>query len=78
VPSDPSGKRRAGFYRAFALAMELPFIPVAAVVIGGGLGYLLDKRLGTGPVFVLVFGALGFAAGIREVVRRLRRNDDGG
>ncbi len=78
MPSEPAGKRRAAFYRTFALAMELPFIPVAAVLIAGGFGYLLDKWLQTAPLFVLVFGALGFVAGIREIVRRLRRNDDGG
>lgn len=70
-------KRRASFYRTFALAMELPFIPVVAVVLGGGLGYLLDNRLHTSPWLALVFGALGFVAGIREILRRLKSSDDG-
>jgi F0F1-type ATP synthase assembly protein I len=41
------------------------------VVIGAGLGYLLDRRWGTSPALVLVGGALGFAGGIFEVLRRL-------
>jgi len=54
------------------MAMELPVILVAAVIIGGGLGYLLDKRFGTLPVFSLVLGLLGFAGGLREIIRRVR------
>ena len=52
---------------------------VGAVVIGAGAGYLLDGRLGTSPVLTLILGALGFAAGTYEVVRRLagKRNTDG-
>ncbi|MGA2482058.1 MAG: AtpZ/AtpI family protein [Candidatus Acidiferrales bacterium] len=54
------------------MAMELPVILVAAVIIAGGLGYLLDKRFGTLPVFSLVLGLLGFAGGLREIIRRVR------
>ena len=47
---------------------------VAAVVVGGGLGWGIDWLLGhfgyhTKPVFMLVFFVLGAAAGIRNVVR---------
>jgi F0F1-type ATP synthase assembly protein I len=54
------------------MAMELPFMPIAGVIVAGGLGYLLDKRLGTLPLFSLLLGVLGFAAGMREIVRRLK------
>ncbi len=57
--------------------MELPFIPVVAVAIAGGLGYLLDSRLHTSPLFMLALGLLGFVAGIREVLRRLSREEKG-
>lgn len=53
--------------------MELPFIPIAAVLIGGGLGYLLDGRVHTSPVFTILLGLLGFLAGIREILRRLSK-----
>jgi F0F1-type ATP synthase assembly protein I len=72
-PPQRPRKQPTDFLRDLALAMELPFIPVAAVVIGGGLGYLLDGRAHTSPVFTIVLGLLGFLAGIREILRRLSR-----
>jgi F0F1-type ATP synthase assembly protein I len=48
-------------------------------VIGVGGGYFLDHRFGTSPVLTLVLGALGFVAGIFEVLRRLtgKKNPNG-
>jgi ATP synthase protein I len=47
---------------------------VAALVVGGGLGWGLDWLLGrfgfhTRPVFLIVFFVLGAVAGIRNVMR---------
>ncbi len=42
---------------------------VIAIIIGFGTGYLLDRWLGTSPIFVLVFFFFGVAAGIVNVVR---------
>ncbi len=56
-----------------AMVMELPMIMIGAVVIGGGLGYLLDQRLHTSPTFALILGLLGFGAGVWEIIRRLSR-----
>jgi len=52
--------------------MELPFVLIASILVGGGLGYLLDKKLGTAPLFVLLLGFLGFGAGIWEIIRRVK------
>jgi ATP synthase protein I len=60
-----------------AIAMELPFVLVSAVVVGGLLGYFLDHWLHTKPVFLLVLGGIGFYAGVRDVLRRLARSGDG-
>ncbi len=51
--------------------MDLPFVLVGSLVIGAGLGYLLDKRFGISPILTLVLGLLGFAGGMFEVIRRL-------
>ncbi|PYU32285.1 MAG: ATPase F0F1 [Acidobacteria bacterium] len=61
--------------RQLAFALELPFFPVVGVVLGGALGYWLDGKIGTRPLFALLLGAGGFAAGIAAVIRRVSRQD---
>jgi len=65
--------------RQLADVLDLPFVLVGSVVIGAGAGYFLDRRFGSSPVLTLVLGALGFAGGIFEVIRRLtgKRKNDG-
>jgi Uncharacterized protein conserved in bacteria len=70
-PSSGERKRVKDVGNQSALAMELPFTMVGAVFFGGLLGYLLDRWLHTEPWLMFVFGALGFFAGVREVIRRL-------
>jgi F0F1-type ATP synthase assembly protein I len=41
------------------------------------LGFFLDRWLHTKPAFIIILGALGFIAGVREVIRRLPGSDDG-
>ena len=58
--------------RQAAMAMELPFALVGPVLVGGFLGYLLDRWLGWMPTGMLVGVGLGFFAGVREVQRRMK------
>jgi ATP synthase protein I len=67
----PTSQKGRGFSTQFGLAMELPFVFVAAVGLGGVIGYFLDHWLHTKVIFLLVFGGLGFFAGLREILRRL-------
>jgi F0F1-type ATP synthase assembly protein I len=68
----PAPRRDAdGFARQLGNVMDLPFVLVGSLVIGAGLGYLLDKRFGTSPILTLILGLLGFAGGMFEVIRRL-------
>ena len=48
---------------------------VAAILVGGGLGYLVDRWLHTRPVFLIILGGLGFYAGVRDLLRRLGNGD---
>jgi F0F1-type ATP synthase assembly protein I len=70
-----SPKRPKTDITQMAMVMELPLIMIGAVVIGGGVGYLLDERFHTGPLLALILGFLGFGAGIWEIVRRLSRSE---
>jgi ATP synthase protein I len=73
--NDPSRKSPGSVARQFALAMELPFLLVAGVAVGGVLGYFLDRWLHTKPALMLILGAIGFFAGVRELLRRLAKSD---
>jgi len=57
------------------MVMELPFVMIAGVMIGGGAGYLLDRWLHTSPALTLILGGLGFAGGIWEIIKRLTREE---
>ena len=56
----------SGFARGFRLSSEL----VAGVLVGSGIGWLIDKGLGTLPWGMFVFAMLGFAAGVWNVMRQ--------
>jgi ATP synthase protein I len=68
-PSDSSGADRqataSGYARGFRLSSEL----VAGVLVGAGLGWLIDRWLGVSPWGLIVFLLLGFAAGVLNVMR---------
>ncbi len=51
--------------RGFRLSSEL----VAGVLVGAGIGWLLDRWLGISPWGLIVFLLLGFAAGVLNVMR---------
>ena len=56
----------SGFARGFRLSSEL----VAGVLVGAGLGWLIDRWLGTLPWGMFVFALLGFTAGVLNVMRQ--------
>jgi ATP synthase protein I len=68
-PSDSSDVDRAttasGYARGFRLSSEF----VAGVIVGAGIGLLIDRALGISPWGVTVFLLLGFAAGVLNVMR---------
>jgi F0F1-type ATP synthase assembly protein I len=74
-PKSPEIAKAKKYSSQAALAMELPFTLVGAVLLGGVLGYFLDHWLHTKLIFTLVLGALGFAGGLKEVLRRLAQSD---
>ncbi|HVG50854.1 MAG TPA: AtpZ/AtpI family protein [Xanthobacteraceae bacterium] len=66
TPDDESISRRAsGMAMGFRLSSEL----VAGVLVGGGIGWALDRWLGISPWGLIVFLLLGFTAGVLNVMR---------
>ena len=66
-------KRPTAFVNQLAMAMELPFILIGGIVIGGGLGWFLDRHFLTSPALTLLGGALGFGGGMWDILKRLSR-----
>jgi len=76
ILENPPPKSKAGaIARQFALATELPMLVAAGAFGGGFIGYLLDRWLHTKPWLMLVVGAVGFFAAVRDMLRRLDKND---
>jgi len=59
--------------RGMAYGMRMAAELVAAVIVGGAIGYGLDRWLGSTPWLFLLFFVLGFAAGVLNVVRAYER-----
>jgi len=65
---------RKAFFRELAKYSALGLEMALSVVIGMGIGYYLDRWLGTGPWLMVVWIALGFAAGVRSLYRAAVRS----
>ena len=76
---DPRGLP-PGAAKAAAIAWTLPFTLVVPMVVGGAVGYFLDRWLHTKPAFMLVLGLLGVGIGIRDALKtaKLLDKNDGG
>ena len=64
-PGSPPASDPSAIARGFRLSVEL----VAGVLVGAGIGWLLDRGLGITPWGMIVFTLLGFAAGVLNVMR---------
>src|SRR5271165_3952991 len=69
LPSEDTGGDRAttasGYAKGFRLSSEL----VGGVLVGAGIGWLIDRLLGISPWGFIVFLLLGFVAGVLNVMR---------
>ncbi len=64
-----------GTVKQIALAFQLPFTLVGPVVLGGAIGYFLDRWLHTKPYLMLVLGMAGVVAGIRDALKSASAQD---
>jgi ATP synthase protein I len=68
---ESGGDARKGLSIALRIGVEL----VAALIVGAGVGILLDRWLGTAPWLMVGFFVLGAAAGFLNVMRVMKRMD---
>ncbi|MDE3170298.1 MAG: AtpZ/AtpI family protein [Acidobacteriota bacterium] len=58
-----------GTMKAIGVAWTLPFELVVPTIVGGGIGYLIDRWAHTGPLLLLIIGFLGFGVGLRNMLK---------
>ena len=63
----PRGHQRE--FTQGSLAWRMVIELVVGMLLGLAIGYGLDSLAGTRPVFLVVFALLGFAAGVRTMLR---------
>ena len=60
---------KAGSVAGYGQALKLSSEFIAGVVVGAGIGWIIDRMAGTSPWGLIVFLLLGFGAGILNVMR---------
>lgn len=56
-------------YAAMSMGWRMIIELVVSVMVGAAMGWGLDSLIGTLPLFLIVFVMLGFAAGVRTMLR---------
>jgi ATP synthase protein I len=76
VPAPTSGQSGVGgaMGAGFRVVTEL----VAGVLVGGGVGWMLDRLLHTKPLMMILLGCLGIAAGFWNIIREAMKPPGGG
>jgi ATP synthase protein I len=69
-------KKGDGDRSGMAIGLRLSAELIAGLLFGLGVGWLLDRWLGTAPWLLLVFMLLGIAAGIMNVIRTGNRANE--
>ena len=67
-----------GWMRHVGTLLTIPFVLGLSPVIGSAIGWLIDRVLGTRPLFTVVGLFVGVAAGIREtwlIIERSSRDE---
>ena len=67
-----TAEAQAARSRAMGLGFSIAAQLVAGVLIGGVMGYYLDRWLGSAPWLMVLFLMFGFAAGLMNVIRTAR------
>ncbi|WP_214474675.1 AtpZ/AtpI family protein [Mesorhizobium sp. dw_380] len=71
LPNRLGGKddAKAGSAAGYGQAVKLSSEFIAGVVVGAGIGWIIDRLAGTSPWGLIVFLLLGFGAGVLNVMR---------
>lgn len=66
---DEGKQTRSSDASGYAVALRLSSEFVAGIVVGAGIGWIIDRFLGTSPWGLIIFLLLGFCAGVLSIMR---------
>lgn len=55
------------------LVTQLGFVVVVTILVGFGIGYFIDKKTDTSPVFTVIFLVIGIAGGLFNAYQMIMR-----
>ncbi|MFV0474179.1 MAG: AtpZ/AtpI family protein [Pikeienuella sp.] len=65
----PKPAPKGGKFSAAGFGWRMTIDLVTGVIVGAAMGWGLDSLLGTKPLFLIVMVLLGFAAGVRVMLK---------
>ena len=60
-------KKKYGYLANFALVSQIGIMMVIPIIFGVWLGGIIDKKLGTGVLFLIIFMIIGVGAAFRNI-----------
>lgn len=73
-------KKKYGFLANFALVSQIGVMMVVPIILGVWLGGMIDNKLGTGALFLILFIILGVGASFRNVylivIKQFEKKED--
>ena len=61
-------------YAAMSMAWRITIELAVSIAVGAAMGWGLDSLFGSLPAFLVVFTLLGFAAGVRSMMRTVEQD----
>lgn len=71
--NDDNEEKDKSIYKQFFNASTVGMALVSGMLVGGAMGYFLDKWLGTAPWLLFVFLIFGIIAGIKNAIHYMRK-----
>lgn len=72
----PGPRNGAGIGTGMGMGVRVGVELISGLAVGGGIGYALDRWLGTKPWLLLLFFFLGAAASVLNIYRAVHGLDD--
>ncbi len=73
--SDERKKKSSGFVSAARIGITVAADLLAGVLVGAGIGYVLDLLFGSKPLMLVIFLLFGGAAGFLNVYRTVKNEE---